>query len=231
MIMAAAEEYQLERINRCLEMQPAHDMSKAIAVGDYVTAVLPSGMRKPKIQAQFRGIYLVVGVRGDNSSIVKCQCPVENTIREIHADQLRILDLRILQKSEEITAWAAKLLNIPEYVVTSISDHRFASTRVKGDFSDKDLPGLEFLCHYKLPPPNDVCWNRYQEVSNLKLLDEYIKQVRRKIPIKCLNGQEFQDCPIISLKHFCKTYEIEINGANRKADIIELIQIAIAARN
>jgi hypothetical protein len=81
MIMAAAEEYQLERIRKCLDMQPAHDMSKAIAIGDYVTAVLPSGMRKPKIQAQFRGIYLVVDIRGDNGSIVKCQCPVENTIR------------------------------------------------------------------------------------------------------------------------------------------------------
>ena len=71
----------------------------------------------------------------------------------------------------------------------------------------------------------------YEEISNLKLLDDYINQVRRKIPIKCLNGKEFEDCAIISLKHFCKTYEIEINGANRKADIIELIQIAIAERN
>ncbi len=98
-------------------------------------------------------------------------------------------------------------------------------------FSDKDLPGLEFLCHDKLPPPNDVCWNRYQEVSNLKLLDEYIKQVRRKIPIKCLNDKEFEDCSIISLKHFCKTYEIIIEHVTRKSDIIEIIRNAIIERN
>jgi hypothetical protein len=231
MIMAAAEEYQLERIRKCLDMQPAHDMSKAIAIGDYVTAVLPPGMRKPKIQAQFRGIYLVVDLRGDNGSIVRCQCPVENTVREIHADQLRILDLRILQQSEEITAWAAKLLNIPEYVVTDISNHRFASTRVHADFSDRDLPDMEFLCHYKLPPPNHECWNRYQEVSNLKLLDEYIKQVRSKIPIKCLNGKDFEDCSVIALKHFCKTYQIIIEHVTKKSDIIEIIRNAIADRN
>ena len=206
-------------------------MSKAIDIGDYVTAILPQGMRKPKIQAQFRGIYLVVDIKGDNGSIVRCRCPVDNTIREIHADQLRILDLRILQQSEEITAWAAKLLNIPEYVVTSISSHRFASTKIHADFSDKDLPGMEFLCHYKLPPPNNECWNRYQEISNLKLLDAYIMQVRRKIPVKCLNDKEFEDCSIISLKHFCRTYEIIIDNVTRKSDIIKIIKQAIRDRN
>jgi hypothetical protein len=230
-IMAAAEEYQIQRIAKCLAMQPDHMMSQAIKIGDYVTAILPNGMRKPKIQAQFRGIYFVEDIKGDNGSSIRCRCPVENTVHEIHADQLRILDLRTMQKSEEITAWAAKLLNIPEYVIVKISDHRFASNRIKGDFSDKDLPGLEFLCHYKLQPPNDVCWNRYQEVSNLKLLDEYIKQIRGKIPIKCLNDREFEDCSVISLKHFCKTYEIIIDHVTRKSDIIEIIRNAIIERN
>jgi hypothetical protein len=230
-IMAAAEEYQIQRIAKCLAMQPEHMMSQAIQIGDYVTAILPNGMRKPKIQAQFRGIYFVEDIKGDNGSSIRCRCPVENTVHEIHADQLRILDLRTLQKSEEITAWAAKLLSVPEYIVTRISNHRFASTRVTAEFADRDLHAMEFLCHYKLAPPNHEHWNKYEEISNLKLLDDYINQVRRKIPTKCLNGKEFEDCSIISLKHFCKTYEIEINGATRKADIIELIHNAIADRN
>jgi hypothetical protein len=138
-IMAAAEEYQIQRIAKCLAMQPEQMMSQAIKIGDYVTALLPNGMRKPKIQAQFRGIYFVEDIKGDNGSSIRCRCPVENTVHEIHADQLRILDLRTLQKSEEITAWAAKLLNVPEYIVTRISNHRFASTRITAEFADRDL--------------------------------------------------------------------------------------------
>jgi hypothetical protein len=43
---------------------------------------------------------------------------------------------------EEVPGWSAKLLNVPEYVVVDISNHRFITTRITSDFSDSDLPLL-----------------------------------------------------------------------------------------
>jgi hypothetical protein len=149
----------------------------------------------------------------------------------IQAEDLRLLDLRVLASSEEITAWAAKLLNVPEYVVTGISDYRFAATKTKGDFSDKDLPAMEFLCHYKMNPPHDQHWNEYELIKDLKILDSYINTIRNRIPTRALNGKEFGDCTVVSLKHFCKTYGIGIDGVNIKNDIIARIHDAILDRN
>jgi len=49
---------------------------------------------------------------------------VTDEVVTIQAQDLRLLDLRVLASSEEKTAWAAKLLNVPEYVVLLVlSDH------------------------------------------------------------------------------------------------------------
>jgi hypothetical protein len=156
---------------------------------------------------------------------------VTDEVVTIQAEDLRLLDLRVLSSSEEITAWAAKLLNVPEYVVTRISDHRIAATKIKGDFSDRDLPAMEFLCHYKMDPPHDQHWNEYELLKDLKLLDSYISMIRHRIPTRALNGKEFVDCTVVSLKHFCKTYDIGIDDIHIKSDIIARIQRAILDRN
>jgi hypothetical protein len=230
-ILAAAEEYHQERIRKALQKMPAYDRNKVYRQGEYVVAILPENGRKHKLQLQYRGIYLVVRTSGNNDSTVHCRCPVTDEVVTIQAEDLRLLDLRVLASSEEITAWAAKLLSVPEYVVLNISDHRFAATKTKGDFSDRDLPAMEFLCHYKMNPPHDQCWNEYELIKDLKLLDSYINMVRNRIPIRALNGKEFDDCTVVSLKHFCKTYDIRIDDVHNKSDIIARIQDAILVRN
>ena len=230
-IIAAAEEYHQERIRKSLQQMPAYDRDKVYRQGEYVVAVLPENSRKHKLQLQYRGIYLVVKTSGNNDSTVHCRCPVTDEVVTIQAQDLRLLDLRVLASSEEKTAWAAKLLSVPEYVVVTISDHRFAATKTKGDFSDRDLPAMEFLCHYKMNPPQDQCWNDYELLKDLKLLDSYINTVRNRIPLRALNGKEFEDCTVVSLKHFCKTYGIGIDDVHIKNDIIARIRNAVLARN
>jgi hypothetical protein len=82
-----------------------------------------------------------------------------------------------------------------------------------------------------MSPPHDQHWNEYELLKDLKLLDSYISTVRHRIPIRALNGREFEDCTVVSLKHFCKTYDIGIDGVNIKNDIIARIQDAILDRN
>ena len=115
--------------------------------------------------------------------------------------------------------------------MVSISDHRFAATKTKGEFSDRDLPAMEFLCHYKMDPPHDQHWNEYELLEDLKLLDSYISNVRHRIPLRALNGREFHDCTVVSLRHFCKTFNIDIQQLQLKTDIIGAIQTAILERN
>ncbi len=230
-IMAAAEEHHQDRIRKALQKMPAYDRTKIYRQGEYVVAILPENSRKHKLQLQYRGIYLVVRTSGNNDSTVHCRCPVTDEVVTIQAEDLRLLDLRVLASSDEITAWAAKLLSVPEYVVINISDHRFSATKTKGDFSDRDLPAMEFLCHYKMNPPHDQHWNEYELIKDLKLLDAYISTIRHRIPLRALNGKEFEDCAVVSLKHFCKTYDIGIDGVNTKPDIIARIQDAILDRN
>ena len=168
---------------------------------------------------------------GNNGSTVHCRCPITDEIVTIQAQDLRLLDLRTLATSEEVTAWAAKLLSVPEYVVTKISNHRFSATRLTSAFSDNDLPAMEFLCHYKLEPPQDQCWNSYDTIKDLKILDSYISNVRNRIPLRALNDREFEDCTVVSLRHFCKTFVIDIQDLQRKPDIIAAIRSAILDRN
>jgi hypothetical protein len=230
-IMAAAEEFHQERIRKALQKMPAYNREKVYRQGEYVVAVLPENSRKPKLQPQYRGIYLVTKTSGNNDSTVHCRCPVSDEVVTIQAQDLRLLDLRTLASSEEAAGWSAKLLNVPEYVVVDISNHRFTATRVTSDFSDTDLPGMEFLCHYKMQPPHDQHWNEYEAVKNLKLLDLYINKIRNRIPLLALNGKEFEDCNVVSLKHFCKTYSIDISNVNIKAEIVAKIRAAILERD
>ena len=130
--MAAAEDYQQERIRKVLDAMPAISQNMIYQAGDYVVAILPQNMHKKcKLQVKYRGIYLVIGTSGENQSTVSCRCPVTDTIYEIHAEQLRPINLETLASTEEITALAAKLLNEPEFVVTSIDNHRLIATGKK----------------------------------------------------------------------------------------------------
>jgi hypothetical protein len=230
-ITAAAEDYHQQRIKTALSKMPAYNPDKIYRQGEYVVAVLPAESRKPKLQLQYRGIYLVTKTTGNNGSTVHCRCPIQDTIVTIQAQDLRLLDLRILASSEEVTAWAAKLLSVPEYVVTKISNHRFSTTQLTTDFSDSDLPGMEFLCHYKLEAPQDQYWNAYDTIKDLKLLDSYISNVRNRVPLRALNGRDFEDCTVVSLRHFCRTYDIDLRDINTKPDIIAAIHGAIHHRN
>ena len=230
-ISAAAEDYHQQRIRIALSRMPGYNPDRIYRHGDYVVAILPAESRKPKLLLQYRGIFLVTKTTGNNGSTVHCRCPVTDEIVTIQAQDLRLLDLRVLATSEEVTAWAAKLLSVPEYVVTKISNHRFSATRLTSAFSDNDLPAMEFLCHYKLEPPQDQCWNSYDTIKDLKLLDSYISNVRNRIPLRALNDREFEDCAVVSLRHFCKTFAIDIQDLQRKPDIIAAIRSAILARN
>jgi len=231
LITAAAEDYHQNRIRIALSKMPDYNSERTYLQGDYVVAVLPAATRKPKLQPQYRGIYFVTKTTGNNGSTVHCRCPVSDEIVTIQAQDLRLLDLRVLATSEEVTAWAAKLLSVPEYVVTKISNHRFSATRLTSAFSDNDLPAMEFLCHYKLEPPQDQYWNSYDTIKDLKILDSYISNVRNRIPLRALNDREFEDCTVVSLRHFCKTFAIDIQDLQRKPDIIAAIRSAILDRN
>jgi hypothetical protein len=231
LITAAAEDYHQNRVRIALSKMPAYNPDRIYRQGDYVVAVLPAATKKTKLQLQYRGIFLVTKTTGNNGSTVHCRCPVSDEIVTIQAQDLRLLDLRVLASTEEVTAWAAKLLSVPEYVVISISNHRFSATHVTADFSDDDLPAMEFLCNYKLEPPQDKCWNSYDTIKNLKLLDSYISNVRNRVPLRALNDREFEDCTVVSLRHFCKTFNIDIQDLQRKPDIIEAIRSAILIRN
>jgi hypothetical protein len=230
-ITAAAEDYHQQRIRAAISKMPAYDVNRVYRQGDYVVAVLPDATRKPKLQLQYRGIFLVAKTTGNNGSTVHCRCPVTDSVVLIQAQDLRLLDLRILASSEEVTAWAAKLLSVPEYVVVKISNHRFSTTHLTSDFCDTDLPAMEFLCHYKLEPPQDQCWNTYDTVRDLTLLDSYIASVRNRIPAIALNGRDFEDCTVVSLRHFCRTFNIDVSDLHRKSDIIGAIRQAAFERN
>jgi hypothetical protein len=70
-IMAAAEDYQQERIKIALEAMPEFTKDMMYQVGDYVVAILPTNvLQKHKLQPKFRGIFLVVEISGENNSTV-----------------------------------------------------------------------------------------------------------------------------------------------------------------
>jgi hypothetical protein len=227
-IMAAAEDYQQERIAKALAAMPEFSPSMIYQVGDYVAAVLPPNMhKKSKLQVKYRGIYLVVGTTGENNSTVSCKCPVTDIVCDIHAEQLRPLDLNALASSEEITALAAKLLNEPEFVVTSIDNHRLISTRKKPSAFpiDSMLSTMEFHCLYLgMPEDQSTWWNHYRDIKHLPLLQQYIDQARNKIPSVLANGKDFESATILQLLTFAKEYNISVVKGSKKESIIESIR-------
>lgn len=227
-LMAEADALQQKRLATALSKMPDYNPDKVYRQGEYVVAILPSESRKHKLAPQYRGLYLVVKTSGNNNSTVHCRCPVTDTIHSIQAQDLRLLDLRVLASSEEVTAWAAKLCNEPEYLVTEITDHRFSSTKVKKPLVDRDLTALEFKCFYK---DGSFVWNPYSFIRQLQQLETYIRVAKRHIPTKALNGNEFEDCVVPALKHFAKNFDIDISHATTKPTIIAAIRDAILSRN
>ena len=227
-LMAEADALQQKRLAAALSKMPEYNPDKTYKQGEYVVAILPSESRKHKLAPQYRGLYLVVKTSGNNNSTVHCRCPVTDTIHSIQAQDLRLLDLRVLASSEEVTAWAAKLCNEPEYLVTDITDHRFSSTKVKEPLVDRDLTALEFKCFYK---DGSFVWNPYAFISQLQQLETYIRIAKRHIPTKALNGNEFEDCVVPALKHFAKNFDVDITQSTTKQAIIVAIRAAILSRN
>jgi hypothetical protein len=230
-IMAAAEDYQQERIKLTLDAMPEFTREMIYQVGDYVVAILPPNVhQKHKLQPKYRGIYLVVGTSGENNSTVQCRCPVHDTITDIHAQDLRPIDLKTLASTEEITAWAAKLLNEPEFVVTSINDHRYIATRkkpTKFPTSESAIRSLEFHCHYMgMPDEQSTWWNHYKDISHLPLLAKYIEEANSRIPSLLANGRSFESATISQLKTFAEEYQIRILPGSTKESIIESIRNA-----
>ena len=111
--MAAADDLQQKRLATALSKMPDYNPDKVYTQAEYVVTVLPSESRKHKLAPQYRGLYLVVKTSGNNNSTVHCRCPVTDTIHSIQAQDLRLLDLRVLASTEEVTLWAAKLCNTP----------------------------------------------------------------------------------------------------------------------
>jgi hypothetical protein len=224
-IMATADAYQIQRLEQCLNAMPDFDGDHVYRPGEYVVSVLPTGMRRPKLNPQFRGLYLVYRTSGNNESTVHCKSVMDETITEIHARDLRPIDLSVLASIDEIRGLAAKLLSVPEWVVSEIQDHRISITSEKPDvITDATLPTLEFLCFYKdMPASESYWWNRYNDLSHLPLLKKYLDTVRNLIPQTGADGRSLHLHSIPSLKVFCRSYGISIGDATLKHEILRLI--------
>jgi len=224
-IMAAADAYQNQRLEQCLLSMPDFSGNRIYQPGEYVISVLPSGMRRPKLNPQFRGLYVVYRTSGNNESTVHCKSVLDDSITEIHARDLRPIDLRVLASVDEVRGLGAKLCSIPEWVVTEICDHRVAINRERIDaITETILPTLEFLCFYKdMPASESYWWNRYSDVSHLPLLHKYVETVRRTIPLCGADGRALNLHTILSLKVFCRSYGISLGEASSKHEILKLI--------
>jgi hypothetical protein len=229
-IMAAAEDYQQERIRIAMDAMPSFSQDMIYQIGDYVVAILPYNVhKKSKLQVKYRGIYLVVGTSGENNSTVQCKCPVTDIVCDIHAEQLRPIDLKALASSEEVTALAAKLLNEPEFVVTSIDNHRLIATRKKPALfpsSDSMLNTMEFHCRYLgMPEDQNTWWNHYKDIKHLPLLVQYIDTARNRVPAVLANGKDLESATVPQLMTFAREYNISIATGSKK-NIIETIRNA-----
>jgi hypothetical protein len=224
-IMAEADEYQRHRLEKCLSEMPNFDSNYVYQPGEYVVAVLPNGMRRPKLNPQFRGIFLVYRTSGNNESTVHCKSVIDDSIVEIHARDLRPIDLSVLAHVDEVRGLAAKLLSIPEWVVSEIQDHRISITSEKPDvITDAMLPTLEFLCFYKdMPASESYWWNRYVDLSHLPLLRKYLETVRNLIPQTGADGRLLHLHSLASLKVFCRSYGISSEGLSQKSELLTAI--------
>ena len=225
-IMAAADEYQTQRLDQCLLAMPSFDSDHVYQIGEYVVAVLPNGMRRPKLNPQFRGLFLVCRTSGNNDSTVHCKSVLDDSITEIHARELRPINLTVLADVDEVRGLAAKLLSVPEWVVSDIHDHRISITGERPEvLTDAMLPSLEFLCFYKdMPVSETYWWNRFSDVSHLPLLQKYIETARKSIPMCGADGRALHLHSVPSLKVFCRSYGISLGDSSLKNDILGLIE-------
>ncbi len=226
-IMVTADVYQQQRLEQCLKAMPNFDSNYVYQPGDYVVAVLPDGMRRPKLNPQFRGLYLVHRTSGNNESTVHCKSVLDDTITEIHARDLRPVDLSVLASVDEIRGLSAKLLSVPEWVISEVHDHRIAITGERPDvITDIMLPTLEFKCFYKdMPEDQTYWWNLYNDVSHVPVLKKYLETVRKLIPVCGADGRTLSLYTVPSLKVFCRSYNVPIDDAFAKADILRAIDI------
>jgi hypothetical protein len=231
-IMAEADEYQRQRLEKCLSEMPNFDSDYIYQQGEYVVAVLPNGMRRPKLNPQLRGIFLVYKTSGNNESTVHCKSVIDDSIVQIHARDLRPIDLSVLAHVDDVRGLAAKLLSIPEWVISEIQDHRVSITSEKPFvLTDALLPTLEFLCFYKdMPASESYWWNRYSDISHLPLLMKYIETIRNLIPYTGADGRALHLHSVPSLKVFCRSYKIPIGDASLKADLLLAIDTERSAR-
>ena len=231
-IMVSADDYQIQRLEQCLNAMPSFDAASVYQPGDYVVAVLPNGMRRPKLNPQFRGLFLVHRTSGNNESTVHCKNVLDDSITEIHARDLRPIDMSVLASIDEIRGLAAKLLSVPEWVISEIQDYRVAITGERPDvITDVMLPTLEFLCFYKdMPASESYWWNRYVDVSHLPLLQKYLETVRKSIPHTGADGRALHLHSVLSLKAFCRSYSIPVADASLKADLLRAIDTERSVR-
>jgi hypothetical protein len=164
--MAEADTYQIQRLEQCLGAMPDFDGDQIFQPGDYVVAVLPNGMRRPKLNPQFRGLFLVHRTSGNNESTVHCKNVLDDSITEIHARDLRPIDMSVLASIDEIRGLAAKLLSVPEWVVSEIHDYRVSITGERPEaINDSMLSSLEFLCGIDtMISPTCLCCKRISKL-------------------------------------------------------------------
>lgn len=224
-IMAEADAYQIQRLEQCLGAMPDFNGDRIYQPGEYVVAVLPGGMRRPKLNPQFRGLYLVLRTSGNNESTVHCKSVIDDSVTEIIARDLRPIDLSVLASVDEIRGLSAKLLSIPEWVISDIQDYRISVTGERPEVvTDVMLPTLEFLCFYKdMPSSESYWWNRYVDVSHLPMLQKYLETVRNLIPRNGADGRLLHLHSLASLKVFCRSYGISIDGLSLKSELLTAI--------
>jgi hypothetical protein len=133
---------------------------------------------------------------------------------------------------DEIRGLSAKLLSIPEWVISEIQDHRISITRERPEvITDLMLPTLEFLCFYKdMPASESYWWNRYIDVSHLPMTQKYLETVRKLIPSTGADGRLLHLHSLASLKVFCRSYSISIEGLSLKSELLTAIDAERSSR-
>jgi hypothetical protein len=140
--------------------------------------------------------------------------------------------MSVLASIDEIRGLAAKLLSIPEWVISEIQDYRHSITGERpAILTDTMLPTLEFLCFYKdMPEAQSYWWNRYNDLCHLPLLRIYLESIRKTIPLVGADGRLLHLHTVQSLKVFCRSYKILIDDISLKADILRAIDAERAIR-
>ena len=66
-------------------------------------------------------------------------------------------------------------------------------------------------------------WNRYVDVSHLPLIQKYLETVRKLIPTTGADGRLLHLHSLASLKVFCRSYNISIEGLSLKSELLTAI--------